>query len=263
MSSPPNLPVNIVNRIIREAAILHGEKSVPKFIFSKAKQQYIYRAKFRKRYLRQFANLELLLRFKLKNPPNFTLIFPTTVDTPFGELNRFRNCVQTPEEREATVSRMMPTMVVKFPKKTHTYPDGVEMEYMYSYCAFDNGHVFIEKNTLDDDDDYYLLFYRGHICLDGHTFPIFDMPESFHSYQETPEQNPHGIDNCTQVKYLEKELGQKARIPNYSQTNYAVYNEEKKEWCWSNNYIFTKKEAKFLVPDYEEPESCYEDYYSD
>ena len=256
----PNLPVNIVNRIIRDAAILHGEKSVPKFTFSKAQQQYIYRAKFCRRYLRQFANVERLLRFKLQNPPEFTLILPTTVDTPFGELARFRNSDQTPEERKATVSRMRPATIVKFPKKTHTYSDGVEMEYRYSYCSFDNGHVFIEKNTLDDDDDYYLSFYRGHICLDGRTFPIFDMPESFHNYQET---NPHGIDNCTEIKFLEKELGQKARLPNRSPTSYAVYNEEKNEWCWSNNCVFSEKEARFLDPFYEEPESCYEDYYSD
>jgi len=258
----PNLPVNIVNRIIRDAAILHGEKSIPKFTFSKAKQQYIYRVKFRNRYLKKFANIERLLRFKVNNPPEFTLILPTTVDTPFRELVRFRNSDQTPEEREATVSRMRPATIVKFPQKTHTYPDGVEMEYRYSYCSFANGHVFIEKNTLDDDDDYYLCFYRGHICLDGRTFPIFAMPNSGYNYLETPDQNPHGIDNCTEVKYLEKELGQKVRIPNHSQTNYAVYNEERKEWSWCNNYVFTEKEARFLVPHFEEPD-YYDDYYSD
>lgn len=259
MSSLPLLPVNIVNRILREAAVLHGEKSIPKFIFSKAKQQYIFRARFLKRYLRrQFANIERLLRFKANNPPEFTLILPTTVDTPFMELNRFRDCIQTPEEREATVSRMRPATIVKFPKKTHTYSDGVEMEYMYSYCSFDNGHVFIEKNTLDDDDDYYLLFWRGYICLDGRTFPIFETPEMLHNYQE---DNPHGINNCTEVRYLEKELGQKVRIPNQSQTNYAVYNEERKDWSWCNNYVFSEKEARFLVPHFEEPE-YYDDYYS-
>jgi len=255
MSSLPILPMNVVNRIIRDAAILHGEKSIPKFKFSKSKRQYIYRAKFRKRYLRQFANIERLLRFKANNPPEFTLILPTTVNTPFMELNRFRDCIQTPEEREATVSRMKPAVVYKFPQKTHTYSCGSEMEYRYSYCAFDNGCVFIEKNTLNDDDDYYLFFWRGYICLDGHTFPIFDMPASLHNHHE---DNPHGIDNCTQIKYLEKELGQHVRIPNYSQTNYTVYDEEKKEWLRSQEYFFTEKEARFLVPFYEEP-----DYYSD
>jgi len=255
MSSLPLLPVNIVNRILREAAVLHGEKSVPKFIFSKATQQYIYRAKFRKRYLRKFANVERLLRFKANNPPEFTLILLTTVNTPFMELNRFRDCIQTPEEREATVSRMRPATIVRFPQKTHQYKDGVEMEYRYSYCSFENGHVFIEKNTLLDDDDYYLLFWRGYICLDGRTFPIFKTPEMLHNYQEN---NPHGINNCTEVRYLEKELGQQVRIPNYSQTNYTVYDEEKKEWLRSQEYYFTEKEARFLVPFYEEP-----NYYSD
>jgi hypothetical protein len=258
MTSMPILPMNIVNRIIRDAAILHREKSIPKFKFSKASQKYIYRAKFRKRYLRQFANVEWLLRFKLQNPPEFTLILPTTWMTPSRELNKFRERVQTPEEREATVSRMRPAMIIKFPKKTKTSPTGDFVEYKYSYCSFDNGHVFIEKNTLPDDDDYYLFFYRGYICLDGCTFPIFDMPESLHNYQETPDQNPHGIENCTEIKYLEKELGQKVRIPNYSQTNYAVYDEEKKKWSY---YNFSRQEAWFLVPFYEEPEPDY-GYYS-
>lgn len=261
MSSLPILPMNIVNRILREAAALHGEKSVPKFIFSKAKQQYIYRARFRKRYLRQFAAVGNCMRFKMRNSPQFTLILPTTVFTPSREVIRFRDSIQTPEEREATVSRMRPAVIYKFPQKTHTYSCGSEMEYRYSYCAFDNGCVFIEKNTLLDDDDYYLLFYRGYICLDGHTFPIFDQPESLHNYQETPEQKPHGIDNCTEIKYLEKELGQKVRIPNYSQTNYTVYDEEKNEWSYSQDYLFTEKEARFLVPFYEEPEEDY-GYYS-
>jgi hypothetical protein len=260
MSSLPILPVNIVNRILRDAAILHGEKSIPKFKFSKATRQYIYRAKFRKRYLRKFANIERLLRFKVNNPPEFTLILPTTWTTPFRErFNIFRDWEQTPEEREATVSRMRPAMVVKFPQKTHTYSSGSEMEYKYSYCTFDNGCVFVEKNTIPDDDDYYLFFWRGYICLDGHTFPIFDMPRSLNNSQETPEQNPHGIDNCTEIKYLEKELGQNVRIPNYSQTNYTVYDEEKKEWSY---YYFTPQEARFLVPFYEEPEPDY-GYYSD
>jgi hypothetical protein len=263
MSSLPILPVNIVNRILRDAAILHGEKSIPKFKFSKAAQQYIYRAKFRKRYLRKFANIERLLRFKVNNPPEFTLILPTTWTTPFRErFNIFRDWEQTPEEREATVSRMRPAMVVKFPQKTHTYSSGSEMEYKYSYCTFDNGCVFVEKNTIPDDDDYYLFFWRGYICLDGHTFPIFDMPRSLNNSQETPEQNPHGIDNCTEIKYLEKELGQNVRIPNYSQTNYTVYDEEKKEWLRSQEYYFTPQEARFLVPFYEEPEPDY-GYYSD
>ena len=257
MSSLPLLPVNIVNRIIRDAAVLHGEKSVPKFIFSKAKQQYIFRARFRKRYLRRrFANVEQLLRFKANNPPEFTLILPTTVNTPSSELNKFRDCIQTPEEREATVSRMRPATIVRFPQKTHTYPNGNEMEYRYSYCSFDNGHVFIEKNTLLDDDDYYLLFYRGYICLDGRTFPIFETPEMLHSYQE---DNPHGINNCTEVRYLEKDLGQKVQIPRNSQTICRVYDEEKKEWSYSRNYSFTEKEARFLVPFYEEPEEYYSD----
>jgi hypothetical protein len=256
MSSLPLLPVNIVNRILREAAVLHREKSIPKFIFSKAKQQYIFRARFRKRYLRRhFANVEQLLRFKANNPPEFTLILPTTVNTPFRELNKFRYRDQTPEEREATVSRMRPATIVRFPQKTHAYSCGSEMEYRYSYCLFDNGHVFIEKNTLLDDDDYYLLFWRGYICLDGRTFPIFDVPNSSNNYQE---DNPHGINNCAEVRYLEKELGQKVRIPNYSQTNYTVYDEEKKEWSYSRDHSFTEKEARFLVPFYEEP-----DYYSD
>ena len=76
-----------------------------------------------------------------------------------------------------------------------------------------------------------------------------------HNYQEN---NPHGINNCTEVRYLEKELGQQVRIPNYSQTNYTVYDEEKKEWLRSQEYYFTEKEARFLVPFYEEP-----NYYSD
>ena len=257
----PYLPVNVVNRMIRDNAILRGENSIPKFIFSKAKQQYVFIAKFRKRYLRQFANIEQQLRFKLQNPPEFTLILPTTVDTPFRELNRFRNSDQTPEEREATVSRMRPATIVRFPQKTHTYPNGNEMEYRYSYCSFDNGHVFIEKNTLGDDDDYYLLFYRGYICLDGRTFPIFETPEMLHNYQETPDQNPHGINNCTEVRYLEKELGQKVQIPRNSQTICRVYDEEKKEWSYSRDYSFTEKEARFLVPFYEEPD--YKDYCSD
>ena len=122
--------------------------------------------------------------------------------------------------------------------------------------------VFVEKNTIPDDDDYYLFFWRGYICLDGHTFPIFDMPRSLNNSQETPEQNPHGIDNCTEIKYLEKELGQNVRIPNYSQTNYTVYDEEKKEWLRSQEYYFTPQEARFLVPFYEEPEPDY-GYYSD
>jgi len=154
---------------------------------------------------------------------------------------------------------MRPAIVYKFPKKMQTYSCGSEMEYRYSYCSFDNGCVFIEKNTIPDDDDYYLFFYRGYICLNGHTFPIFDMPVALHSEQETPDQNPHGIDNCTEIKYLEKELGQKVRIPNYSQTNYTVYDEEKKEWSY---YHFTTQEARFLVPFYEEPEPDY-GYYSD
>jgi len=263
MSSLPILPVSIVNRILRDAAILHGEKSIPKFKFIKAARQYIYRAKFRKRYLRKFANVEWLLRFKVNNPPEFTLILPTTWTTPFRErFNSFRDWEQTPEEREATVSRMRPAMVVKFPQKTHTYSCGSEMEYKYSYCAFDNGCVFVEKNTIPDDDDYLLFFWRGYICLDGHTFPIFDTPTSLNNSQETPEQNPHGIVNCTEIKYLEKELGQNVRIPNYSQTNYTVYDEEKKEWLRSQEYYFTPQEARFLVPFYEEPEPYY-DYYSD
>lgn len=270
MSSLPILPVNIVNRILRDAAILHGEKSIPKFKFSKAAQQYIYRAKFRKRYLRKFANVERLLRFKANNPPEFTLILPTTWMTPREELNRFRDCVQTPEEREATVSRMRPAMIVKFPLKITRRPHSwyedeiVEERRRYSYCGFENGHVFIEKTENDyDDDDYSYgdsVFYRGYIYLDERTFPIFDMPESLHNCQETPDQNPHGIDNCTEIKYLEKELGQKVRIIRDSQTNYEIYDEETQQWNWNQDYFFTQQDARFLVPFYEEPEPDYRDY---
>jgi hypothetical protein len=268
----PNLPVNIVNRIIRDAAILHGEKSIPKFTFSKAKQQYIYRAKFRKRYLKKFVNVERLLRFKVNNPPEFTLILPTTWTTPFMELNKFRDCLQTPEERHATVSRMRPATIVKFPlvitRRPHSWYEDeiVEERSKYSYCTFENGHVFIKKNESDEDDDDYMygysVFYRGYISLDGSTFPIFDMPVSLHNYQETPDQNPHGIDNCTQIKYLEKELGPKVRIIRDSQTNYEVYDEATQKWNWSQEYSFTPQEARFLVPYYEEPEPDY-GYYSD
>jgi len=262
MSSLPILPMNIVNRILRDADILAKRKNIRRFIYNKVSGNHEFRTQFRRWFLKKFVKLDNCLRFKLQNPPQITLILPTTVDTPFRELNKFRNSDQTPEEREATVSRMRSATIVKFPQKTHIYPDGVEMEYRYSYCSFANGHVFIEKNTLDDDDDYYLCFYRGHICLDGRTFPIFAMPNSGYNYLETPDQNPHGIDNCTEVKFLENELGQKVRIPNHSQTNYAVYNEERKEWSWCNNYVFTEKEARFLVPHFEEPD-YYDDYYSD
>jgi hypothetical protein len=266
----PNLPVNIVNSIIRDAAILHEEKSIPKFIFSNVTQKYIYRARFRKRYLRQFANVERLLRFKSQNPPEVTLILPTTWMTPREELNRFRDCVQTPEEIEATVSRMRPAMIVKFPlnitRRPHSWYEDefVEERRRYSYCSFENGHVFIEKTENDyDDDDYSYgdsVFYRGYISLDGRTFPFFDMPESLHNYQETPQQNPHGIDNCSQIKYLEKELGQKVRIIRDSQTNYEIYDEETQQWNRSQEYSFTTQDARFLVPFYEEPEPDCGDY---
>lgn len=272
MSFLPLLPVNIVNRIVREAAILHGAKSIPKFTFSKAKLQYIYRAKFRKRYLKRFANVERLLRFKLQNPPEFTLILPTTWTTPFRELNRFRNNEQTPQERKATVSRMRPATIVKFPLKVTRRPHSwyedemVEERRKYSYCSFENGHVFIQKTENDYDDDNYTygdsVFYRGYICLDGSTFPIFDMPESLHNYQETPDQNPHGIDNCTEIKYLKKELGPKVRIVRNSQVSYEVYNEATQKWNWNQEYYFAPQEARFLVPFYEEPEPDYE-YYSE
>jgi len=268
----PNLPVNIVNRIIRDAAILHGEKSIPKFTFSRATEQYIYRAKFRKRYLKKFANIERLIRFKVNNPPKFTLILPETWLSPREELSRFRDCIQTKEQREEIVSRMRPATIVKFPlvitRRPHSYYEDeiVEERRKYSYCSFENGHVFIQKTENDYDDDDYMygdsIFYRGYICLDGCTFPIFDMPSSLHNYQETPDQNPHGIDNCTQIKYLEKELGPKVRIMRNSQTNYEVYNEEAQQWNCSKKYIFTPQEARFLVPDYEEPEPDYE-YYSE
>lgn len=271
MSDLPNLPVNIVNRIIREAAILHREKSIPKFTFNKAAQKYIYRAKFRKRYLRQFANIERLLRFKANNPPEFTLILPTTWGTPREELSKFRDCVQTKEQREATVSRMRPATIVKFPLKITRRPHSwyedemVEERRKYSYCSFENGHVFIEKTENDDDDDDYnyghSVFYRGYICLDGSAFPIFDMPEALHSEQETPDQNPHGIDNYTEIRHLEKELGPKVRILRDSQTSYEVYDEVTQQWNWHHDYRFTPQEARFLVPFYEEPEPDY-GYYS-
>lgn len=262
----PNLPVNIVNRIIREAAVLHGEKSIPKFIFSKAKKQYIYRAKFRKKYLRQFKNIERLLLFKLQNPPEFTMILPTTWMTPRGELTKFSDCIQTPEERDTTVTHMTPAMIVKFPLKItsrqhHWYED--ELVYdrrKYSYCSFENGHVFIEKSNDDDDADCdsfsyeELLFRRGYICLDGRIFPIFDMPDSFNSYQETPDQNPNGIDNYIQIKYLEKEIGCKVYVQRNGQPGYNVYDEATQEWL---GYRFTRQEANFLVPFYEEPEPDY------
>lgn len=267
------LPMNIVNRIIREAAILHREKSVPKFIFSKVTQKYIYRARFRKRYLRQFANVERTLRFKVNNPPEFTLILPTTWMSSREELNRFRDCDQTPKEREATVSRMRPATIVKFPlviaRRSHSWYEDevVEERRKYSYCSFENGHIFIEKTENDYDDDDYIygdsVFYRGYICLDGRTFPIFDMPESLQNCQETPDQNPHGIDNCTQIKYLEKELGPKVRIIRDSQTNYEIYDEASQQWNWSREYSFTIQDARFLVPYYEEPEPepYYDSYY--
>jgi hypothetical protein len=262
MSSLPILPMNIVNRIMRDADILAKKKNIRRFIYNKVSGNHEFRCQFRQWFLKKFIKVENCLRFKLQNPPQVTLILPTTIDTPFKELVRFRNSDQTPEEREAIVSRMRPVTIVKFPQKTHHYKDGGEMEYRYSYCSFDDGHVFIEKNTLDDDDDFYLLFWRGYICLDGRTFPIFNMPNSDYNYLETPDQNPHGINNCTEIKFLEKELGQKVRIPNYSQTNYSVYDEDKKDWCWTNDCVFTEKEARFLVPHFEEPD-YYDDYYSD
>ena len=258
----PNLPMNIVNRIIRDADILDKRKNIRRFIYNKISGNHEFRAKFRRGYLKKFATVEKCLLFKLRNPPKFTLILPATASSPFRELIRFRDCVQTKEEREATVSRMKDAMIVKFPQKTHQYADGSgEFEYKYSYCSFDNGCVFIESNTYNDEDDYYLSFWRGYICLDGRTFPIFDMPESSKNYLETPDQNPFGIDNCTQIRYLEKELGQKVRIPSGSQSFCYVYDEEKGMWSYNQEYNFTEKEARFLVPFYEEPD--YDEYYSD
>jgi hypothetical protein len=261
MSSLPLLPMNIVNRILRDADILAKRKNIRRFIYNKVSANHEFRAIFRKGYLKKFAAVGECMRFKMQNPPQFTLILPRTVLTSSREVMSFtRNCVQTPEEREATVSRMRPAMIYKFPQKTDTDAYGGEMEYKYSYCAFDNGCVFIEKNTFEDEDDYYLLFYRGYICLDGRTFPIFAQPESHHNHQETPEQNPHGIDNFTEIRYLEKELGQKVRIPGNSQSDCKVFDEETRQWIW--NCFFTNEEARFLVPFYEEPEEDY-GYYSD
>ena len=263
MSSLPILPMNIVNRIMRDADILAKKKNIHRFIYNKVSGNHEFRCQFRRWFLNKFIKVDNCLRFKLRNPPQITLILPTTVNTPVRELNRFRNDDQTPEEREATVSRMRPATIMKFPQKTHHYKDGGEMKYKYSYCSFDDGYIFIEKNTIPDDDDYYLLFWRGYICLDGRTFPIFDMPNSSHEFHWVPWRLlPRGIDSCAEVKYLEKELGQKVRIPNYSQTNYSVYDEEKKDWCWTNDCVFTEKEARFLVPHFEEPDYC-DDYYSD
>jgi hypothetical protein len=169
---------------------------------------------------------------------------------------------------------MKPATIVKFPLKVTRRPHSwyedeiVEERRKYSYCNFENGHIFIEKTENDDDDDDYIygdsVFYRGYICLDGSIFPIFDMPMpvSLHKYQVTSDQNPHGIDNCTEIKYLEKDMGPKVRVMRDSQTNYEVYDETTQQWNWHQDYRFNPQEARYLVPFYEEPEPDYDGYYS-
>jgi hypothetical protein len=267
MSVAPNLPTNVLNRIIRDAAILEGKNSFPKFIFSNAKQRYIFRARFRKRYLKRFINLERLLRFRLLNPPEFTMILPSTVATyPEEQRLAFLNESQTDEERNNTLSRMKSAMIIKFPQKIIRCLDGdddksesdseSESEWRgvisgeinkYSYCDFDNGYIFIKQvQDLDNADECFPMFYRGYICLDGRIYPIFDKPEADY-YCFTKNK----FESLTEVRYLEKELGMFVHIPKASYKYFEFYNEENHKWSSGS---FTREEARFLIPFYEEPE---------
>lgn len=267
--SLPNLPMVLVNIILMDADELDERSNVRQVIYNKISKNHEFRSKFKQKYLQDFAKIAKLIKFKISNPPEITLILPATISTPPREQIRFCNREQTKEEREATVSRLKPAIIVKFPIRYTCYDENDDYfdYYKWSYCSFDNGYVFIEKKSceVEDFDDYFFRFHRGSICLDGHIFPIFRMPSRpVEIYKQKGDQNPFDIDICTEIKYLEKELGMKVwQKDNYS-LSYNFYDETTENL---SSGTLTKQEAVFLVPHYDpydgpdsEPEY---DYYSD
>jgi len=265
----PALPMNIINDIVLQAAVLNKDKKFFQFRFNRFSQTYEMRWFFRKWYQqsKKFLRLTKCLRYKINNPPEVCrfLVEPCIEPTTTTDWSH----EETTEEVDAFAKKLSWGLKYEFPEQIKTYDDyGEDETYKYTYIHFEDGQsgyncAFIEENSCEDSllGDYYTpMFHRAYVSVNGYIFPFFKEPQreckSYPWNEETKDDEKPELKYYF-ISYLNKQRGMRIKKDGYRDYCFRYFDEEKREWVHES---FTPYERRMLVPFYE---SSDDDFYSD
>lgn len=267
----PALPMNIINKLVREAAISNKEKKYFQFLLNRFSQTYETRWFFRKFYQRskKFLALNNCLLYKINNPPQICkFLVEPCIEKPHTKPWSIR---ETVEEVDAFAKKLSWGLRYEFPSKTTTDDDNFdEQTFVYTYIHFEDGQggyncAFIEENSCEDSllGDYYTpMFHRAYVSVNGTIFPFFKEPRLQYKcypwneetkHYENPELKYYSID------YLNKqlELGMRVKTDGHLNYSFKYFDKDKQKWTYDS---FTPYERRILTPFYE---SSDDEYYND
>jgi hypothetical protein len=265
----PALPMNIINELVLQAAILNKDKKIFQFRFNRFSQTYETRWFFRKWYQqsKRFLALTRCLRYKINNPPEVRLFLVEPCIEPPAITNWSHR--ETTEEVDTFATTLSWGVRYEFPEQIKTYDDcGEDETYKYTYIHFEDGQggyncAFIEENSCEDSllGDYFVpMFHRAYVSVNGSIFPFFKEPQrdrkSYPWNEETKDDEKPELEYYS-IIYLKKQFGMRVKTDGHRDYSFKYYNEEKQKWVYES---FAPFERRALVPYYE---NSSDGYYSD
>uniref|UniRef100_A0A6C0HDT2 Uncharacterized protein n=1 Tax=viral metagenome TaxID=1070528 RepID=A0A6C0HDT2_9ZZZZ len=269
MTTNAIIPMTIVNRIIRDAAVLNRDKKYFQLRFNKLTQTWETRWFFRTSYqkTKKFASIIRCLKYKKCNPPEVSYFLVEPCIEPQVTKDSFYQ--ETVEEVDAFSKKLRWGLKYEFPEKTKTYKHRDEETFKYTYIHFEDGQgrynsAFIEENSCEDSllGDYCSpMFHRAYVSIHNTIFPFFKEPsfqEKFYPWnKETNSQEKPTIQYCS-IPYLNKQRGMRVKTDGYSEYSFKYFDEDKEQWSYES---FTPYERRQLVLFYES--NCYGNYDDD
>jgi hypothetical protein len=265
----PALPMNIINDIVLQAAVLNKDKKFFQFRFNGFSQTYETRWFFRKWYQqsRKFLVLTRCLRYKINNPPEVRLFLVEPCIEPTA--TRDWSLEETSEEVDAFSKKLSWGLTYEFPEQYRTYDDyGEDETYKYTYIHFEDSRggyncAFIEENSCEDSllGDYYTpMFHRAYVSVNGAIFPFFKEPQrdckGYPWNEETKDSEKPELEYYS-IPYLNRQRGMCIKKDGYRDYSFKYFDEDKGEWKYES---FTPHERRSLLPYCE---NSYDSYYSD
>jgi hypothetical protein len=256
----PALPMNIINELILQAAVLNKDEKFFQLRFNRFSQTWEMRWFFRKSYQRnkKFLPLTKCLRHKLNNPPEVSFY---SVKAVMSQPETFKTyTTDSTEEIDAFIKTLSWGLRYEFPSKTRTNNDNFDEEtFVYTYIHFEDGQggyncAFIEENSCEDSllGDYWTpLFHRAYVSINGDIFPFFKEPQTERKYYPWNEETKHYEKPELQyysIDYLNRQRGMRVKTDGYRDYSFKYFDQEKQEWNYES---FTPYERRMLVPYYE------------
>jgi hypothetical protein len=263
----PALPMNIVNELVLQAAVLNKDKKFFQLRFNRFSQTYETRWFFRKWYQRskKFLALNRCLRNKINNPPEVCLFMAKPCIEP--TIPKDWSHKETAQEVDAFAETLSWGLRYEFPSKTTANDDNFDEEtFVYTYIHFEDGQggyncAFIEENSCEDSllGDYWTpLFHRAYVSVNGAIFPFFKEPQREHKEypwnEETKEHEKPELKYYS-INYLNKQRGMRVKTDGDRDYSFKYLDENKQEWIYES---FTPFERRMLISCYES--SDYDDY---